>query len=302
MTDATSLEGRTAVVTGAGAGLGRAEALALARRGANVVVNDIDERAKLVADEITDAGGAAVAVPGDVGQWSIGETLLATAIDTFGSLDVVVNNAGILRDRMIFNLEEDDWDDVVRVHLKGHAAVTVAAARHWRDRSKETGEPQNASIINTASEAFLFGAPGQPNYSAAKAGIVALTLSTGSGLARYGVRANVICPRARTGMTEGVFEAPQEGDADPLAPERPAELVAYLASPAARDITGQVFVVYSDFVALLAPPTVEQVFRAPNEMFNADEIAGVLSPYFDGRDAHKTFAAYSVAELDNTGP
>src|SRR5687767_4189560 len=106
MTDATSLEGRTAVVTGAGAGLGRAEALALARRGANVVVNDIDERAKLVADEITDAGGAAVAVPGDVGQWSIGETLLATAIDTFGSLDVVVNNAGILRDRMIFNLEE----------------------------------------------------------------------------------------------------------------------------------------------------------------------------------------------------
>ena len=301
MTDATSLEGRTAVVTGAGAGLGRAEALALARRGANVVVNDIDERAKLVADEITDAGGAAVAVPGDVGQWSIGETLLATAIDTFGSLDVVVNNAGILRDRMIFNLEEDDWDDVLRVHLKGHAAVTVAAARHWRDRSKETGEPQNASIINTASEAFLFGAPGQPNYSAAKAGIVALTLSTSSGLSRYGVRANVICPRARTGMTADVFDEPAEGDADPLAPERPAELVAYLASPAAGDITGQVFVVYSDFVALLAPPTVEQVFRASKGMFDAAEIAGALSPYFDGRNPHQTFAAYSVGQLDNTG-
>lgn len=301
MTDSTSLDGRTAVVTGAGAGLGRAEALALARQGANVVVNDIDERAREVADEITADGGAAVGVPGDVGEWSTGETLLSTALDHFGSLDIVVNNAGILRDRMIFNLEESDWDDVLRVHLKGHAAVTVAAGRHWRARAKETGEPQDASVVNTTSEAFLFGSAGQPNYSAAKAGITALTLSAHNGLSRYGVRANAICPRARTQMTEDVFGAADSTDGvDPLAPERPAELVAYLASPAAREVSGQVFVVYSDFVALLAPATVEHTFRAGDGMFDVAELDGALSPYFEGRESHRTFAAYSVAQLDNT--
>lgn len=301
MTAATSLDGRTAVVTGAGAGLGRAEALALARQGARVVVNDIDDRADMVAAEITRAGGSAVAVAGDVGQWSLGDTLVAAALDTFGSLDIVVNNAGILRDRMIFNLQEQDWDDVLRVHLKGHAGVTVAAARHWRAQAKQTGDPQDACIVNTSSEAFLFGAAGQPNYSAAKAGITALTLSSNSGLARYGVRANAICPRARTEMTRGVFDDAPAGGVDPLSPDRVAQFVAYLASPAARRIAGQVFIVYSDFVALMAAPTVEKTFVSAQGMFDVTELDATVSPYFDGRDPHQTYAAYSVAELDNTG-
>ncbi|URN06342.1 SDR family NAD(P)-dependent oxidoreductase [Actinomadura madurae] len=200
-----SLAGRTAVVTGAGAGLGRAEALALAALGANVVVNDMGPAADEVAAEIKKAGGEAVAVTGDVGDWSMGDALVSAAIDTFGSLDVLVNNAGVLRDKMLFNLSEPDWDDVIHVHLKGHAAVSRAAAVHWRAASKAAGGPVYGRVVNTASEAFLFGPAGQPNYAAAKAGIVALTLSTAAGLGRYGVRANAICPRARTAMTEATF-------------------------------------------------------------------------------------------------
>lgn len=302
MPDATSLDGRTAIVTGAGAGLGRTEALALASQGANVVVNDIDERAQQVADEITAAGGGAVGLAGDIGRWSSGGSLVTTALDTFGSLDIVVNNAGIVRDRMIFNITEADWDDVLRVHLKGHAAVTVAAAAHWRARAKQAGGPRPASIVNTTSEAFLFGAAGQSNYAAAKAGITALTLSSSRGLARYGVRANAICPRARTDMTADVFDDldVERDGVDPLAPERVAEFVAFLSSSAADDISGQVFVVYSDFVALLAPATVEHTFVAANGMFSVAELAGQLGPYFSERDPHRTFAAYDIAQLDNT--
>lgn len=297
------LDGRGAVVTGAGAGLGRAEAIALAAAGAGVVVNDVGAAAQDVVDEIRALGGQAIAVTGDVGDWSLGDTLVQATIDEFGSLDVVVNNAGVLRDGMLFNLTEQQWDDVIRVHLKGHASVSRAAAAHWRAASKAAGGPVYGRVINTSSEAFLFGSAGQPNYAAAKAGIVALTLATHGGLGRYGVRANAICPRARTAMTDGVFGDDPRGASvlDALAPERVAELVRFLAAPAAESISGQVFVVYGAMVALLAPATVEQRFDAASGTFTASELAARLGGYFADRDPRRTFAAYSIAALDDTG-
>ncbi|GGO72764.1 3-oxoacyl-ACP reductase [Nonomuraea cavernae] len=301
MSSNTGLEGRTAVVTGAGAGLGRSEALALAAHGANVVVNDMGPAADEVADEIRALGREAVAVRGDVGDWSLGDRLVGTAVETFGGLDILVNNAGVLRDKMLFNLTESDWDDVIRVHLKGHASVSRAAAVHWRAASKAAGGPVYGRVINTSSEAFLFGSAGQPNYSAAKAGIVALTLSTAQGLSRYGVRANAICPRARTGMTADVFaDGRAAGALDILAPERVGTFVSYLASPAAEEINGQVFVVYGDMVALMAAPVVERKFTAADGVFSTRELDSLLTPYFSGRDPYRTYAAYGVAALDTT--
>lgn len=296
----TDLDGRVAIVTGAGDGLGRAEALALGHAGARVVVNDIGDRAHQVAEELRSRGADSEAIVADVGEWSIGDRLVGAAMDRFGRLDIVVNNAGILRDGMLFNVDEAQWDDVIRVHLKGHAAVSRAAAAHWRAVGKASGEPVDASVINTASEAFLFGSAGQPNYAAAKAGITALTLSTAHGLSRYGVRANAICPRARTAMTEGVFGEDASDGLDPLSPERVATFVAYLASPAASAISAQVFVVYDDFVALLAAPTVERTFTATDGTFTVDELADQLGGYFADRDPRRSFAAYELAALDRT--
>jgi 3-oxoacyl-[acyl-carrier protein] reductase len=298
----TDLTGRTAVVTGAGAGLGRAEALALAAQGANVVVNDMGDAADGVVSEIEALGSKAVAVKGDVGSWAMGQQIVDAAVDTFGGLDIVVNNAGITRDTMLFNMTEQQWDDVVKVHLKGHAAVSRAAAVHFRSAAKAAGAPVYGRIVNTASEAFLFGAPGQSNYAAAKAGIVALTLSTSRGLERYGVTANAICPRARTEMTAQVFaEDPDAQRLDILAPERVASFVGYLASPASAGINGQVFVVYGDMVALMAAPTVENKFVAANGTFSVDELDAQLTPYFEGRSPSRTYAAFDVAKLDTTG-
>jgi 3-oxoacyl-[acyl-carrier protein] reductase len=303
MSESINLDGRAAVVTGAGGGLGRAEALALAAAGARVVVNDVGPAAHDVVDEIKAAGGEALAVTGDVGEWALGERLVQAAVGSFGSLDIVVNNAGVLRDTMLFNLTESDWDDVIRVHLKGHASVSRAAAVHWRAASKAAGGPVYGRVVNTSSEAFLFGSAGQPNYSAAKAGITALTLSTSQGLSRYGVRANAICPRARTAMTDHVFgdDPNAENGLDALAPERVATFVRYLASPAADGINGQVFVVYGGMVALMAAPTVERKFEAAGGTFTAEEFAEQMSPYFVGRSPYQTFSAYSVAQLDTTG-
>lgn len=300
MVDSLSLAGKTAIVTGAGAGLGRAEALGLAQAGAAVVVNDMGAAAHDVVDEIKAAGGQALAVTGDVSDWSLGERMIQEAVSNFGSMDILVNNAGILRDKMIFNLSESDWDDVIRVHLKGHAATSHAAAVHWRQASKDAGGPIFGRVINTSSEAFLFGSAGQPNYSAAKAGITALTLSTAAGLSRYGVRANAICPRARTAMTAEAFgeDTNTTTGLDPLAPERVATLVSYLASPASDEINGQVFVVYGKMVALMAAPQVENRFDAAGSEFSVEELSGQLTPYFSGRGPYETYAAYSVAGLE----
>ncbi len=293
-----NLDGTSALVTGAGAGLGRAEALALAAAGAGVVVNDYDkDAAHAVVEEITAAGGQAVAAPGDVSSWSTAQELVEKAVSTYGQLDILVNNAGVLRDRTIFNITEEEWDTVIAVHLKGHAGTSKFATQHWRDRSKAAGAPVYARVINTSSEAFLFGSAGQPNYAAAKAGITALTLSIAGACSRYGVKANAICPRARTAMTEKVFGEAPEGGVDPLGVEHVAPLVAYLASPAADAISGQVFVAYGPMVVLVSAPGVEERFDAPGATWSADGLAEVLGGHFAERDPERSFRASAIAKL-----
>ena len=292
-----SLAGRVAVVTGAGAGLGRAEALALAAEGADLVINDVGPGGADVVDEIEAAGGKAVLVAGDIGERSCADALLSTALDRFGGLHVVVNNAGVLRDRMLFGLSDEDWDQVIRVHLRGHFLLTRGAAAHWRAQAKESGGQVYGRVVNTSSEAFLLSPPGQANYAAAKAGIVALTVSAARAVARYGVTANAICPRARTAMTADVFGAAPADGPDPLGTGHVAPLVAYLASPAAAAISGQVFVVHGGKVALLAPPTVEQRFDTEGEEWTPAELDATLGRYFADRDPGRMFAGTEVLSL-----
>ena len=283
----SELEGAVAVVTGAGVGLGRAEALALAAAGAKVVVNDIGDGAQAVADEIIAAGGEAIGVPGDIGDWDFATSLVDRAVSTYGGLNVLVNNAGVLRDRMIFSISADEWDTVLRVHLRGHAATCKAATAYWREQNKSTGEPQWARVINTASEAFLFGSPGQPNYSAAKAGIAALTLSVAHGASRYGVRANALAPRARTAMTEATFPPPPEGDEiDPWAIEHVAPVVVWLGTRAADHVNGNVFVVYSGKVGVMKAPTLDGVFATEGETWTVDELDKTVGAFLGDGQRH----------------
>lgn len=225
--------------------------------------------------------------------------LVELAIAEFGRLDILVNNAGILRDRMVFSMTEGEWDAVIRVHLKGHFNTTHFAARHWRERSKATGAPVYGRIVNTSSEAYLAGSAGQPNYAAAKGGIVGLTTSTALALAKYGVTANAICPRARTRMTEDVFAGFGESDdgLDPLAPEHVAPLVGYLASPAAERINGQLLVVHGGMVAIVERPHVQAKFDSKQDVFSYDELDAVLTPHYAERPPGETFAAAEVLGL-----
>jgi 3-oxoacyl-[acyl-carrier protein] reductase len=295
MSDAQRLLGKVAVVTGAGAGLGRAEAIALAGQGADVVVNDVSPTD--VVDEIEALGAKALLVEGDVGDRSIADTLTAAAVEHFGGLHVVVNNAGVTRDRMLFNMSDEEWDTVIRVHLRGHFLLSRSAGAHWRQQSKASGAPVYGRIVNTSSEAGLTGSEGQPNYAAAKAGIAALTVSSARALARFGVRVNAICPRARTAMTEAVFGAAPQDAADPLSVDHVAPFVAYLASPAAETISGQVFVVYGAMVALIGPPSVEQRFDSAQGTWSLDELGERVGGYFADRDPARTFACTEVLTL-----
>lgn len=257
-------DGKVAVVTGAGRGIGREEALLLASEGAKVVVNDVGGAAdgsgtdagpaQQVVDEIVAAGGEASANTSDISTWAGGEALVQQAVDAFGGLDVVVNNAGILRDRLSFNMSEDEWDTVIAVHLKGHFAVARHAAAIWRARSKETGEPVGAAIVNTASESGLYGNAGQANYAAAKAGIASLTLVMARELERIGVRVNAIAPVARTRLTEAVagdYMKPPETGFDQFSPDNVAAVACWLASDQAAGISGQVVKVQGGQIQLL---------------------------------------------------
>lgn len=256
------VDGRVVVVTGAGRGIGRAHALAFAGEGAKVVVNDIGAAldgqgnsagpAQDVVDEIVARGGLAVANTDDIADWTGAQRLIGTAVDAFGGLDVLVNNAGFLRDRMLVNLSEADWDAVIRVHLKGHFAPMRHAAAYWRGESKAGRQPA-ARVINTSSGAGLLGSVGQGNYSAAKAGIAGLTVIAAAEFARYGITVNAIAPAARTRMTEQAFAedmAAPDGGFDAMAPDNVSPLVVWLGSAASADVTGRVFEVDGGRVSL----------------------------------------------------
>jgi len=267
------LSGKVAIVTGAGRGIGRAHAFALAAAGAKVVVNDLGatlsgEGADLtpadqVAAEIRTAAGEAIPDGENVADFEGAGRLVAHAIAELGGLDIVVNNAGILRDRMLVNMAEDEWDAVIAVHLKGHFAVTHHAAAHWRERAK-AGEPVRARVINTSSPSGLFGNVGQTNYGAAKAGIAAFTIIAAQELARYGVTVNCLAPNARTRMTEQTFDldAPPESF-DPLDPANISPVVVALCADDAQDITGQVFHIWGGAVNALEG-------WSPGELFQSD--------------------------------
>jgi NAD(P)-dependent dehydrogenase (short-subunit alcohol dehydrogenase family) len=284
------LDGKVAIVTGAGQGIGREEALLLASEGAKVVVNDIgaslqgeggDKKpAQEVAELIIANGGEAVVNGDDISSWEGGKNVIEQAIDTFGDINILVNNAGILRDKMSFNMTESDWDDVIKVHLKGHFATSQHAAVYWRSKAK-AGEDVYGRIINTSSEAGLFGNAGQANYSTAKAGIVGLTWTMARELSRIGVTVNAIAPRARTRMTENVFGEMAKTDEgfDKFDPKNIANLIGFLAAPEASDVSGQVFVVFGGDVWAMggfhvvgeihrdAPWTPAEMLAAKGELF-----------------------------------
>jgi 3-oxoacyl-[acyl-carrier protein] reductase len=237
-----------------------------------------------VVAEIRDSGGEAVANYGDVADWDDSRALISQAVQEWGQLDILVNNAGILRGGMLFNMSENDWDSVIRVHLKGHFCMLRHSAEYWREKAKLDGGVYGR-VIDTSSEAFLsLHGPGRGNYSAAKAGIVLLTLDAALALRPYGVTANVICPRARTRMTQdfaGVGNP--KGGWDPLAPENVAPLVAYLGSPASQRISGQVFWVYGKKIHVLAGPTIDTTFST-DEPWTSATVADSLTGFFADRE------------------
>jgi 3-oxoacyl-[acyl-carrier protein] reductase len=291
------LDGKVAIVTGAGQGLGRVEALELAKHGASVIVNDLgtdgagqgasEEPARAVVAEIEAAGGKAAAAFGDVADWDASRRIVAAAVETYGDVNIVVNNAGFSRDGMIVKMTEEQWDSVIRVHLKGHFCMIRHTMSHWRDKSKQSGgEPLYGRLISTASDAFMMGNLGQPNYAAAKGGITYLTLSAAREVQRFGATANVVLPRARTRMTmsgpwAGIFEKPQEGF-DTFAPEHCAPVVAWLAGPNAANVSGNVLQVWGRQVRVYAPPQ-PALDHVHDKDWSVEELDAVLGEFFAGK-------------------
>jgi len=293
-----ALDGKVAVVTGAGRGLGRVEALELAMHGASVVVNDLGlsrdgigsdtEPADSTVAAIIEQGGNAVAHFGDIADWDQSKELINTAVDKFGSLDILVNNAGFIQDSMLQKMTEEQFDSVVRVHLKGHFCMMRHTMAFWREVWKQEGEkPLGGRIINTSSEAALIGALGTGNYSAAKAGIIALTLSAARELQRFGCNANVLVPRARTRMNMGgpsapLFEKPEEGF-DTYAPEHVAPLVAWLASSSSERVSGNVLQIWGGELVVYEKP--RRIFEAStNEAWSFEAIDSELGPFFSDKE------------------
>jgi NAD(P)-dependent dehydrogenase (short-subunit alcohol dehydrogenase family) len=270
-------EGRVALVTGAGRGIGREYALMLAAHGAKVVVNDLGGNsdgsgtdtspAQRVVSEIRSAGGKAVADGNDVSSWSGARAMIDIAINEFGQLDVLVNNAGILRDRMLVNMEEAEWDDVMKVHLKGTFAPTHFAAVHWRYRNKQTGAPLNARVINTSSVSGIYGNIGQSNYGVAKAGIAMFTVIASRELVRYGVTVNAVAPIANTRLTENLREYTEE-EKSRRDPRWIAPVVTWLASTESSSVTGRVIEAGNGIVGIA-----EGWHRGPTSTQMADPVA-----------------------------
>lgn len=298
------LTGKVAIVTGAGRGLGREEAMQLARQGARVVINDInrpdaEEAAQATVEEIVSFGGEAIAVFGDCADSNDAEALMKTALDTYGDINIMLNNAGFCRDKTIFGMSDDEFDSVVRVHLRGHFVNMRNVTAYWRGKAK-AGEEVYGRLISTSSEAAIYGSAGQPNYASAKAGIIAMAMGAAQLLSKYGITSNVIMPRALTDMTAGgqtaqMFAPPEDGGFHMFDPANVAPLVGYLASPEAGHISGEVMVVWGNEVAVLERPRARDAIVNPKgaQKWEVDDLHSALASHYD-ENYVSVWGGYSV--------
>lgn len=286
------LTGKVAVITGAGRGLGREEAMQLARQGARVVINDIGlpdamEAANATVEDIKGFGGEAIAVFGDCADSNDAQNLLKTTLDTYGDMNIFINNAGFCRDKTIFGMSDDEFDSVVRVHLRGHFVNMRNATAYWREKAK-SGDEVYGRLISTSSEAAIYGSAGQPNYASAKAGIIAMTMGAAQLLTKYGITCNVIMPRALTDMTNSgqtaeMFQPPEDGSFHVFDPANVAPLVGYLSSAEAGHISGEVMVVWGNEVSILERPKLREAIVNPKgaRKWEVDDLHTSLSSHYD---------------------
>jgi 3-oxoacyl-[acyl-carrier protein] reductase len=298
------LTGKVAVITGAGRGLGREEAIHLARQGARVVINDInrpdaEEAAHATVEDIKGFGGEAIAVFGDCAESIDAENLMKATLDAYGDLNILVNNAGFCRDKTIFGMSDEEFDSVVRVHLRGHFVNMRNATAYWRDKAK-SGAEVYGRLISTSSEAALYGSAGQPNYAAAKAGIIAMTMGAAQLLIKYGITANVIMPRALTDMTASgqtaeMFQPPADGGFHAFDPANVAPLVGYLSSPEAGKISGEVLVVWGNKVQIAQRPTLSEEFINPRgeQKWEIEDLHTSLATHYND-DYMSVWGGFSV--------